>query len=139
MSKKFDALEAQKELLMMKAQLERMELGSCIQEVKQEFAWVSIFQRFGAWAGRRNLAALGPLASLGGGAFDQVLKKHPLLGLLGSSLLLRYRQPLVRVSVKAGLAAAVLAVGVFWFQSKNPRQSNPGAPPSTSPTDPKAP
>ena len=142
MSKKFDALEAQKELLMMKAQLERMELGACIQEVKAEFAWVSVFQRLGAWVGRRNVAALGPLATLGGGAFDQVLKKHPMLGLLGSSILFRYRQPLVRAGVKASLAAAVLAAGVFWFQSRQTRTGQQAAQPASSttvPIDPAAP
>ncbi len=145
MSKKFDALEAQKELLMMKAQLERMELGSHIQAVKQEFAWVSVFQRLGAWAGRRNLSAFGPLATLGAGTFDQILKKHPVLGLLGSSVLLRYRQSIVRAGVKAGLAAAVLAAGVYWFQSRDAhrtgKQLQPAKPtPSTTvPVDSTAP
>ena len=145
MSKKFDALESQKALLRMKALLERMELGAHIQEVKQEFAWVSVFQRLVAWAGRRNMVALGPLATLGSGAFDQFLKKHPILGLLGSAMLLRYRQPLLRAGVKAGLAASVLAVGVYWFRSRDahrtgqPQQPAKPTPSTTVPIDPKAP
>jgi len=77
MSKKFDALEARKELLMMKAQLERMEFGGQVDTLKKEFAWVNVFRQFGGWLGQRNMRALGPVVSLGGQFWQDGLKSIP--------------------------------------------------------------
>lgn len=118
MSNKFDALQARKELLMMKAELERMELGSQFEAVKKEFAWVNMFRQFGGWLGQRNLRALGPVATLGGQIWQDGLKKYPLLGMLASTALLRFRRPIAKVALRAGLGAVVLAAGMYWFQSR---------------------
>lgn len=135
MSKKFDALEARKELLMMKAQLERMEFGGQVDTLKKEFAWVNVFRQFGGWLGQRNMRALGPVASLGGQFWQEGLKKYPLLGMLASTALLRFRKPISQVALRAGLGAVALAAGVFWFQTRSPWASRSATEPSTDPSD----
>lgn len=128
MSNKFDALQARKELLMMRAELERMELGTQLNSVKKEFAWVNVFMRFGGWLGQRNLGSLAPVVSLGGQIWQEGFKKYPLLGLLASTALLRFRQPISKVALRAGLGAVLLAAGMYWFQSRKPPSgpTNPG-------------
>lgn len=135
MSKKFDALEARKELLMMKAQLERMEFGGQIDTLKKEFAWVNVFRQFGGWLGQRNMRALRPVASMGGQFWQEGLKKYPLLGMLASTALLRFRKPISKVALRASLGAVALAAGMFWFQTRSPwaSRSVPGR--STDPSD----
>lgn len=135
MSKKFDALEARKELLMMKVQLERMEFGGQVDTLKNEFAWVNVFRQFGGWLGQRNMRALGPVASLGGQFWQEGLKKYPLLGMLASTALLRFRKPISQVALRAGLGAVALAAGVFWFQTRSPWASRSATEPSTDPSD----
>lgn len=135
MSKKFDALEARKELLMMKAQLERMEFGGQVDTLKKEFAWVNVFRQFGGWLGQRNMRALGPVVSLGGQFWQEGLKKYPLLGMLASTALLRFRQPISKVALRAGLGAVALAAGMFWFQTRSPWASRSATEPSTDPSD----
>ena len=103
---------------MMKAELERMELGVQFEAVKKEFAWVNVFRQVGGWLGQRNLRALGPVATLGGQIWQDGLKKYPLLGMLASTALLRFRQPIAKVALRAGLGAVVLAAGMYWFQSR---------------------
>lgn len=125
MSNKFDALQARKELLIMKAELERMELGAQFEAVKKEFAWVAMFRQFGGWLGQRNLSALGPVATLGGQIWQDGFKKYPLLGMLASTALLRFRQPIVKVALRAGLGAVVLAAGMYWIQSRK-EPTSPG-------------
>lgn len=120
MSKKFSELEARKELLMMKAELERMEMDANIQDMRAGFAWVNVFKQFSGWLGRRNMRALGPLARLGGPRVQEGLRKHPLLGMVASSLLVRFSAPIAKVALKAGLGAVVLALGTFWFQTRSP-------------------
>lgn len=135
MSKKFDALEARKELLMMKAQLERMEFGGQVDTLKKEFAWVNVFRQFGGWLGQRNMRALGPLVGLGGQFWQEGLKKYPLLGMLASTALLRFRQPISKVALRAGLGAVALAASMFWFQTRSPWASRSATQPSTGPGD----
>lgn len=120
MSKKFDALEARKELLMMKAELERMEFGGQMEALKKEFGWLNVFRQFGGWLGQRNIRALGPVASLGGQFWQDGLKKYPLLGMLASTALVRFRRPISKIVLRAGLGTVALAVGMFWFQTKSP-------------------
>lgn len=118
MSNKFDALQTRKELLIMKAELERMELGAHVDAVKKEFAWVNVFRQFGGFLGKGNLRALGPVAALGGQIWQDGLKKYPLLGMLASAALLRFRRPISKVALRAGLGAVALAAGMYWFQSR---------------------
>ncbi len=120
MSKKFDALEARKELLMMKAELERMEFGGQVDALRKEFAWINTFKQLANWIGRFNSRALSPVASLGGPVWQERLRRHPLLGMLASTALLRFSKPLSKLAMRAGVGAAVLAAGVFWFQTKSP-------------------
>lgn len=127
MSKKFDALEARKELLMMKAELERMEFGGNIEALRKEFGWLSVFRQFGGWLGQRNMRSLGPVVSLGGQFWQEGFKKYPLLGMLASTALVQFRAPISKVALRAGLGAVVLAVGMFWFQTKSPWASRSAA------------
>lgn len=120
MSRSFDPLQARKELLMMKAELERMEFGSQVDALKKEFAWVNVFRQFGAWVGQRNMRALGPVASAGSQLWQAGLKQYPLLGMLASTALLRFRKPVSKLALRAGLGAVVLAAGMFWFQTRSP-------------------
>lgn len=136
MSKKFSELEARKELLMMKAELERMEMDANIQDMRTGFAWVNVFKQFSGWLGRRNMRALGPLARLGGPRVQEGLRKHPLLGMVASSLLVRFSAPIAKVALKAGLGAAVLAIGAFWFQTRSPWASRALPHEPVAPTNP---
>ena len=114
MSNKPDALQARKELLMMKAELERMEIGAHADAVRKQFAWVNVFRRFGGWLGPRNLGALGLLA-----------QKYPLVGMVTSTVLLRFRQPIVKLALRAGLGAVALAAGAYWLQSRKRKAAEP--------------
>lgn len=135
MSKKFDALEARKELLIMKAELERMEFGGQVNALKKEFAWLKVFSRFGNWVAQRNIKALGPIGRLGGQFWQEGLKKHPLLGMLASTVLLRYRVSLSKVALRAGVGAIVLAAGLFWYRKGSQWASRSEVNQLTSPGD----
>jgi len=135
MSNKFNALEARKELLMMKAELERMEFGGQVDALRKEFGWLNVFRQFGGWLGQRNMRALGPVASLGGQFWQEGLRKYPLLGMLASTALVRFRGPISKVALRAGVAAVVLAAGVFWFQTKSPWASRSAPELPTDPGD----
>lgn len=121
MSKKFDALEMKKELLVMKAELQRMEFGGHVDAMKKEFAWVNVFRRFNHWFGRRQMSTLGPLANLmGGQVLREGMKSYPLLGVLASTILVQFRGPISRVMGRASVGAFVLAIGAaFWLRRKN--------------------
>ena len=105
MSKKFDALEARKELLMMKAELERMEFGDQVNAFRKEFAWVNAFKQIANWIGRFNSRALAPVASFAGPVWQQRLRKHPLLGMLASTVLL-FEQLVWKWAVRAMLKSS---------------------------------
>ncbi|HEX4917066.1 MAG TPA: hypothetical protein VFV43_04120 [Limnobacter sp.] len=136
MSQRFDALQAKKELLQMKAQLERMQFASELEDLKQEFAWLQVFKKVGTWVNQRNLRTLGPWASLGGQLWQGWFKQYPLLGLVASSALVRYRQPLAKATFRAGAAAVVLAAAMYWFKT---RGSGGRAPAFTSQGEPSTP
>ena len=135
MTKKFDSLEARKELLMMKAELERMEFGGQVDILRKEFGWLNVFRQFGGWLGQRNMRALGPVANLGGQFWQEGLKKYPLLGMLASTALIRFRGPVAKVALRAGLGSVLLAVGMFWFQTKSPWASRSSKALPTNPGD----
>jgi hypothetical protein len=120
MSKKFDALEARKELLMMKAELERMEFGGQVDALRKEYAWVNVFKQFANLLGRFNSRALGPVVGFAGPVWQERLRKHPILGMLASTALLRFGKPLSRLAMRASVGAVVLAAGVLWFQTRSP-------------------
>lgn len=117
MSQKFDVYAAQKELLIMRAQLQRMELSAEVQNLREQFAWMGVLGRVGGFFANRNMSSLGPLGLLGGQFFQSNLKKHPLLGLAASTLLMRFRAPIAKAGLRAGLAALVLAGAVYWFKT----------------------
>lgn len=106
-SKSFDPLQAKKELLMMKAELERMELADNVSTLKKRFAWFDVFKPLGMWLGARNCEIFG-----------QKFFKNPLLGMLVSTLLLRFRRPIARLTFKAGLTTLVVGAGVRWIQAR---------------------
>lgn len=115
MSEKFDEFAARKELLMMKAQLQRMELGGDIQNLKREFAWVGAFGRVASVLSAPKLGAWG---SLGGQALKAGLQRYPRLGFIASALLYRFRGPIAKTTLKAGFAAAVFAGASRWLKRK---------------------
>lgn len=115
MSEKFDEFTARKELLMMKAQLQRMELSGDIEKLKQEFAWVGALGRI---AEGLSINKLGAWGSLGGQVLKAGLRRYPRLGFLASALLYRFRVPMAKTTLKAGLTAAVF-VGVARWLKRN--------------------
>ena len=115
MKQKLDVYAARKELLMMKAQLQRMELGADIQAVKHAFAWMGVLGRAASFFSDSRFGGLGAL----GGQFAQdAFKRYPRLGLLASALLFRFRAPIAKATLRAGLAALVVAGAGYWFKRK---------------------
>lgn len=119
MSSKFDELEARKELLMMRAELERMELGGQVELMKREFTWRNLLGNFGGANGQRRTYGFGPMVDVGGHLWQESRRKHPLLSMLATSLFMRFRGPIFRVLFKATLGATVLAAGVYWLQRRS--------------------
>lgn len=113
-------LEMRKELLIMKAEMQRMELGMQMAEVRQQFAWVRTARAFGGWLTGQNLNRLGPIGQVGGQFLKDAISQYPYLGVAASTLMLRFREPIIRNTAKAGAAAMVLAFAVFWFNQKYP-------------------
>jgi hypothetical protein len=114
-SEKFDEFTARKELLIMRAQLQRMELGGDIQQLKREFAWMGSFGRI---AEALSINKLGAWGTLGGQFLKAGLRRYPRLGFVASALLYRFRGPLAKTTLKAGLAASVF-VGVTRWLKRN--------------------
>jgi hypothetical protein len=85
---------------------------------------VNVFRRFGGWVGRRNMHAMGPIVNLGGRFWQQGFNKYPLLGMVASTVFLRFSRPIAKVALRAGLGVVVLAIGIFWVQkATNPSDS----------------
>lgn len=118
MNQPFDQWEAKKELLMMKAQMERMELSIHVSEARHGMTWLPVAQKLGAWIGRRNLNSLGPM----GWTITPLLRKsllaYPLLSGLASTALMRYRPQIASAGGKAAIAALVLAVATYLYKTK---------------------
>jgi hypothetical protein len=118
MTKSFDFIVARKELLMMKAELERRELSGDLYRAKAQLAWLpAVKKTFGVLTGR-YLGSLGPLSALGGEAVDALMRKHPILGAITSAALFRYRGPIRTGLVRAGVGAS-LAAGAVYLASKS--------------------
>jgi hypothetical protein len=125
MSSKFDELEARKELLRMRAELERMELGGQIELMKNEFTWRNLLGNFGGLIGNSRgygFGSLGPMAGAGSHLWEESRRKHPVLSMIATTVFMRFRRPILRVLFKASLGATVLAAGVYWLQRRNQRQ-----------------
>ncbi|MFN4330190.1 MAG: hypothetical protein ACK4FF_15100 [Limnobacter sp.] len=118
MAQQFDALEARKQLLQMKAQLQRMELGADVQALKQEMAWLGTLRQIGGFFAQRRLQGFGPLGALGGQVLQDKFKQHPWLGFVVSTALMRFRKPIAKVALKASLGAVLLAAAVAWVQRR---------------------
>ena len=112
-------LESKRQMLQMRAQIERLELTGHVQAVKQEFGWLSQAKRFMGFLGGRSLSRLGPVGVAGQQALNQLMGKNPYLGLAASALLLRLSPPAGGRLIKAAAAATVLAGAVLWFRFKN--------------------
>ena len=118
MSQHFDHWEAKKELLMMKAQMERMELGMHMTQARQSMTWLPLLQKLGSWVGRRNLNSLGPMGFALSPVFRKFLLAYPILSGLASTALLRYRPQIASTGGKAAIAAVVLAAATYWYKTK---------------------
>lgn len=123
MTQPFDHWEAKKELLMMKAQMERMELSIHMTQARQSMTWLPVLQKVGAWVGRRNLNSLGPMGLAISPVFRKFLLAYPILSGLASTALLRYRPQIVSTGGKAAVAAVVLAAATYWYKTKLSRPS----------------
>ncbi|HEX4856099.1 MAG TPA: hypothetical protein VFV28_04760 [Limnobacter sp.] len=119
MTSKFDELEARKELLRMRAELERMELGGHIELMKQEFTWRNLLGNVGGWIGHSRSYGFGPMVGAGGQLWEESRKKHPVLSMVATSLFMRFRRPILRVLFKASLGATILAAGVYLLQRRS--------------------
>lgn len=115
---KYDQLAARKELLMMKAELERMEMNGHVQAVKTQFGWFSQVKRVFNWGGSRSLATLGPLAAFGQDALKQLMGSNPYAGLAASAMLMKISPPVRGRVVQALTAATALAGAVLWFRAR---------------------
>lgn len=126
----FDALSAQKELLMLKAEMQRMELGYQVQDLKREVGSLpslNTVRKVWTWATFRSM---GPMGQIIGPVLKSVLGSYPLLSAMASAALVRYRKPISGLGAKAGLAAVALAAGLYWIKGRSmtaPASTNPNA------------
>ncbi|MDX1670573.1 MAG: hypothetical protein R3194_14210 [Limnobacter sp.] len=111
-------LESKRQMLQMRAQIERLEMTGHVQAVKQELGWFAHAKRFFGFLGGRSLNRLGPIGAAGQQALNQVMGKNPYVGLAASALLLRLTPSASSRLIKAAAAATVLAGAVFWFRFK---------------------
>lgn len=121
MPNKQHQLEMRKQMLQMKAEIERLEMTGYVQAVQQEFGWFAQVRRAFAWVGGRSLNKLGPVGAAGQQALNQVMTKNPYLGIAASALLLRLNPAGSSRLVKGAAAAAVVAGAVYWFKIKASR------------------
>ena len=94
MSDTFNELQAKKELLILKAELERMELvhhvSSTRQMVNQQFGWMPAIKKLLSLGGNASLTSLGPLAPFARQSLSKVASEKPYLGMLASLALIRW-------------------------------------------------
>ena len=129
MSKTFNELQAKKELLILKAELERMELShhvsSTRQMVNQQLGWMPAIKKLVSLGGHTSLNGLGPLAPFAKQSLAKVASEKPYLGMLASLALIRWGFPAKQVAVRAALASGALAAAVFWFRGAVQKSSPP--------------
>lgn len=113
--------ELRKQMLQMKAEIERLEMTGHVQALKQEFGWLAQLKRAFGWLGGRSLNKLGPVGTAGQQALNQVMTKNPYLGIAASAMLLRLNPAAGSRLVKGAAAAALVAGAVYWFKLKGSR------------------
>lgn len=122
MSKSVSELQARKELLMLKAELERMELKQEIVGAKNvvahQFGWLPNLRRVLQWGGNRSLGSLGPVGPAASESLNKLFADHPYLGVAASLAFMRLGFPGKQMATRAALAGGALAAAMAWFKVK---------------------
>ncbi len=103
-----ELLAARKELLAMRAELQRMELSFHVEQARASLSWAKMLTgSVGRFLRQPGVAALS-------GTMGHWFKDYPMLATVGSLIFARMRKPIVKVGLKAAIVAAV-TVGAYWF------------------------
>lgn len=121
MRNKRDQFEARKQMLQMKARIERLELAGHVQVIRQDFGWLAQVRRLIGWVGGRGLDKMGSAGLIGQQALNQLAIQNPYLGLAASFLLLRFNGRHSSRLFRGAAAAVMVAGAVYWFKFKMPR------------------
>jgi hypothetical protein len=113
-----DDIRLRKEMLSMRAQIERMELQSQVQDVRRSLSWSRVLV-----SGVQKLMTGGQFGA-GSALFKQFVTQYPMLAMVGSFGFTAFRKPLLRFGLKVGLLGAVGGLAYLWWrQSAAPPQN----------------
>ena len=103
-----ELLAARKELLSMKAELQRMELSMHIEQAKASLSWAKMLT--GSVGQFLRTPKINAMTTLLGTWF----KRYPMLATVGSVVFANIRKPLAKAGFRASLMA-VITGGVYWW------------------------
>lgn len=122
MSKSREELEYRRQLLIMQARIERMELQAHGMELREQLSWFKTLQRAVGFGGSRSLAALGPFAEPARASLKAVFSKNAWAGLGASLALMKLNPPLNGRTVRGLGAALVLASAVLLWRAQGQKR-----------------
>ena len=103
-----DDIRLKKEMLSMRAQIERMELQMQVQEVKNSLSWSKVIV-----SGVQKFMSGGQFGA-GSALFKQFVTQYPMLAMVGSFGFTAFRKPLLKMGLKLGLVGAVGGLAYYW-------------------------
>ncbi len=105
-----ELLLARKELLTLRAEMQRMELTTHIDHARQNLSWASLLG--GSVRGFFRRPGISTVAN----TMAHLFKDHPMLATAGSLVFAKLRKPLFRVGAKLATVGAA-AVGIYvWIR-----------------------
>lgn len=112
-----DDIRLRKEMLSMRAQIERMELQSQVQDVRRSLSWSKVI-----FSGVQKFMSGGQFGA-GSALFKQFVTQYPMLAMVGSFGFTAFRKPILKLGLKVGLLGAVGGLAYWWWrQSSTPPQ-----------------
>ena len=119
MTPKLDPLAARKELLILRAQMERLELSEHVIDFKKQFVFLNVAKKFVSWLSMNRMQGLSPMSVVSSQLLQSNLKKYPVLGSLAAAAFFSARVPVLRTVVATGAVAVVLGAALIWFNKRS--------------------
>jgi hypothetical protein len=105
-----ELLLARKELLTLRAQMQRMELTAHIDHARENLSWARLLG--GSLRGFFRRPGIAAVAN----TMTHLFKDHPMLATAGSLVFARLRKPLFRVGAKLAIAGAAAVAVYVWIR-----------------------